>query len=175
MFSRLTIHTNEKKRSLFEKLTGVDREEDGEEYEEETQTPAFRDFTINPPDLSQNFPEEDDDENSGGEGQLAVDIYQTETNIYVQAMPAGVSSEDLSISITPDTVIISGKREGPHVVTPENYLARELYWGIFSRTIVLPEEIDPSEADAFEKHGLLIIRLPKVDRTKKHNLKVKSL
>jgi HSP20 family protein len=168
MFSKHNTRANEKKQSFFEKLTGVVREDD------ESPIPAFRDFTVNPPILSARPPEEGTGENAG-EGQLAVDIYQTETNIYIQAIPAGVSSDDLNISITSDTVTISGKREGPQVVMPENYLVQELYWGVFSRTIVLPEEIEPSEADAIEKHGLLIIRLPKIDKVKKHRIKVKSL
>jgi len=167
MFSKFTDHTNEKKPSFFEKLTGVSREE-----EEEQEDQPFRDFTISSPESSQRIQEDFIEES---EGQLAVDIYQTDTTIYIQAMPAGVSSEDLTISITPETVFISGKRDDPRAVMSENYLVRELYWGMFSRTINLPEEIDPSEADAIEKHGLLIIRLPKVDKTKKHKLKVKSV
>jgi HSP20 family protein len=166
MFSKSIKPANEKKRSLFQKLTGVVHDE------EESKDGAFRDFTITPPDFSQHPNEENSEE---PEGQLAVDIYETDTNIYVQAMPAGVSAEDLNISITPDTVVIRGKREGPQVVMSENYIIRELYWGVFSRTIVLPEEIDPSEADAIEKHGLLIIRLPKIDKMKKHRLKVKYI
>lgn len=167
MFSKFITHTNEKKRSLFQKLTGVVHDEDG------SRDTLYRDFTVNPPDFSQHA--EESANGLIGEGQLAVDIYQTDANIYIQAIPAGVSAEDLNISITPTVVTITGKREGPQVVLPENYIVRELYWGVFSRTIVLPEEVEPSEADAIEKHGLLIIRLPKIDKTKAHRIKVKSL
>ena len=54
-------------------------------------------------------------------------------------------------------------------------MIQELYWGSFSRTIVLPEEIDPTTAEAIEKHGLLNIRLQKIDKNKQHRLKVKSV
>jgi HSP20 family protein len=168
MFSKFKKNTSEKKRSIFKRLARVARDD-----EEESSEPISRDFTVNVQDFSQ--PSFDENGEETGEGQLAVDIYQTDTNIYIQAIPAGVSAEDLNISITPDTVVITGKREGPQVVAAENYLVRELYWGTFSRTIVLPEEIEPSEADAIEKHGLLIIRLPKIDKMKKHKLKVKSI
>lgn len=164
MFSKSKKYTSDKKQSFFEKLTGVVNEDESLR----TDTPAGSDFTVSEP-IGEGYGEET------GDGQLAVDIYQTDTTIYIQALPAGVSAEDLNISITPETVTISGKREGPQVVMPENYLTRELYWGTFSRTINLPEEVAPDESDAVEKHGLLIIRLPKVDKEKKHKLKVKSL
>jgi len=57
----------------------------------------------------------------------------------------------------------------------ENYFSKELYWGSFSRTILLPQEIDPEEAEATEKHGLLTIKLPKIDKEKKTSVKVKSI
>ena len=49
-----------------------------------------------------------------------------------------------------------------------------MYWGSFSRTIALPAEIDVDEAEAIEKHGLLILKLPKLDKRKKSKLKVKT-
>jgi len=168
MFSNKT-HSNNKKLSFFEKITGVVNEEKEEKYIEDEESPKRGDFTVSGTKQEESYGEET------GEGQLSVDIYQTDTTIYIQALPAGVSAEDLNISITPETVTISGRREGPQVVTPENYLVRELYWGTFSRTITLPEEVEPDECDAVEKHGLLIIRLPKIDKEKKHKLKVKSI
>ncbi|MCX6736029.1 MAG: Hsp20/alpha crystallin family protein [Candidatus Parcubacteria bacterium] len=167
MFSKFKTNANEKKPSFFQRITGVTLDE------EEQATPAFRDFTIAPPDYSESSLDESEEEKNS-EGQLAVDIYQTDTDIYIQTMPAGVKAEDLTISITPETVVISGLRERSHNIESENYLLQELYWGSFSRTIELPEEVDPSEADAIEKHGLLIIKLPKVDKTKQHRLKVRS-
>ncbi|MBX4209529.1 Hsp20 family protein, partial [Candidatus Parcubacteria bacterium] len=49
------------------------------------------------------------------------------------------------------------------------------YWGSFSRTIMLPEEIEVEEAEAIERHGLLTIKLPKVDKSKQNKLRVKSV
>jgi len=109
------------------------------------------------------------------EGQLAVDVYQTRAEIIVQTMVAGVRPDDLNINITHEQISISGRREGPHGIPPEDYYHSELYWGNFSRTIFLPQEIEPEEAEAIEKHGLLIIRLPKVDKAREHKLKIKQL
>ena len=81
-------------------------------------------------------------------------------------MIAGVKPEDLDVSITRDMVTIKGKREESREVAENDYFYKELYWGSFSRTILLPQEIEPEEAQAVEKHGLLTIHLPKVDKKK---------
>jgi HSP20 family protein len=72
-------------------------------------------------------------------------------------------------------VTIKGKRDGNTQVIEDNYFYRELYWGSFSRTILLPHEIQIEEVEAVEKHGLLIIRLPKIDKSKQAKIKVKSI
>ena len=95
--------------------------------------------------------------------------------IVVKSMIAGVRPEDLDISITRDMIVINGKREEERSVKEEDYFARELYWGSFTRTIQLPEEIDVDEAEAVEKHGLLILKLPKLDKKKQSKLKVKTV
>ena len=72
-------------------------------------------------------------------------------------------------------ITIRGKREEFRTINEENFFAKELYWGSFSRTILLPAEVDPEEAEATEKHGLLTIKLPKMDKDKKTNVRVKSV
>jgi HSP20 family protein len=109
------------------------------------------------------------------EAELTVDVYQTATEIVVQSMVAGVAPENLSITITRDMITIRGKREENRSITEDNYYTHELYWGSFSRVISLPEEVDPEEAEAVETHGLLIIRLPKINKNKETNLKIKSI
>ena len=109
------------------------------------------------------------------DGELTVDVYQTPEMIVVKSMIAGVRPEDLEVSITRDLVTIRGKREEERIANEEDYFARELYWGSFSRTIALPEEIDVDESEAVEKHGLLILKLPKLDKKKQSRLKVKTV
>ena len=108
------------------------------------------------------------------EGELSVDVYQTPTHIVIKAMIAGVKPEDLDISITRDMVTIRGKRERHTEGGSGDFFFQELYWGAFSRTIVLPQEVEIEEAEAVEKHGLLIIRLPKMDKGRQAKLKVRS-
>ena len=109
------------------------------------------------------------------EGELAVDVFQTPTEIVIKAMISGVRPEDLNISITREMVTIKGKREETETVTDTDYFHQELYWGSFSKTILLPSEVEPEEAEAVERHGLLTIRLPKVDRQRVERLKVRSV
>ena len=75
-------------------------------------------------------------------------------------MVAGVASDDLSVSVTREMVTIKGKREAPKGVSSENYFFQELYWGAFSRTVLLPAEVETEDVEATEKHGLLSIKLP---------------
>jgi len=152
-----------KKRSFFERLTGSIRMEDdeaangGEEYTEKEEG-------------GNGWMEEENDE-----AELTVDVYQTEEEIIIQTMVAGVKPDDIDLDITREMMKISGKRENNKNIDDENYFTQELYWGKFSRTILLPAEIEPEEAEATEKHGLLTIKLQKVDKEKRRSLKVKSI
>lgn len=107
------------------------------------------------------------------DGELTVDIYDKGDSIVIQSTVAGVKPEDLDISITTDSVTIRGKRKQMEEVRDEDYYYKELFWGAFSRSIILPEEIEEGEADANLKHGLLSIRLPKKKRNVVQKLKVK--
>lgn len=147
-------------RSFFEKLTGGIKMDEMED-EDIVKTPVK-------PSGDEWMEEE------ASEGQLTVDLYQTPSEIVIKTMVAGVKPEDLDISITRDMVTIKGKRETERFVKDEDYFHQELYWGAFSRTIMLPAEVEVEEADAVEKHGLLIIRLPKIDKNRQTKLKVKG-
>lgn len=114
-------------------------------------------------------------EEESNEAELAVDVYQTPTEIIIQTMVAGVKPEEIDLNIARDMVTIRGKREEARTINEENYFAKELYWGKFSRSILLPQEVEPEEAEALEKHGLLTIRLQKVDKSKKNTVRVKSI
>lgn len=107
------------------------------------------------------------------EGELAVDVYQTPDSIVIKALIAGVQPQTVDISLTREMLTISGIRQDEREVEDENYFQRELYWGSFSRTILLPEEVDVDRAEASEKHGVLMIRLPKINKKRETKLKVR--
>lgn len=162
------------KKSFFERLAGsvmVDDEEETDEIEidrdeVDTRNLPSKSFETN---RVSSVPEEPE------EGELSVDVYQTPNEIIIEAMVAGVKPEDLHLSITRDMVTIKGRRDGNTQIIEDNYFYRELYWGTFSRTILLPHEIEIEDVEAVEKHGLLIIRLPKIDKAKQAKVKVKSI
>ena len=108
------------------------------------------------------------------EGQLAIDVYQTNSELVIQSTIAGVKPEDLDISIEADTVLIKGNRQEPTESGEKNYFYQECYWGPFSRQIIMPEETDPSRAEATMKEGVLTIRIPKIERKKKRKIAVKT-
>lgn len=154
------------RRSFFERLTGAVAVADDYEFEEERHVPVGH--------TGKNAAKSEDWAEEPAEGQLAVDVYQTPTHIVVKTMVAGVKPDDLDVSITRDMVTIRGKRERQVEGGSDDHFFQELYWGAFSRTILLPQEVEVEGAEAIEKHGLLIIRLPKIDKSRQAKLKVKS-
>ena len=114
-------------------------------------------------------------EEENDEAELSVDVYQTPTDIIIQTMVAGVKPEDLELSIARDMITIRGQREESRTIDEDNYFTKELYWGRFSRTISLQAEVEPEEVEATEKHGLLTIKLQKVDKEKKNSVRVRSI
>lgn len=161
-----------KKKSFLERLTGGIKFEDEEEFEEESflSQSEKKELELKEKNLFKESKWEEE-----VDAELTVDVYQTPSDIIVQTMVAGVQPENLAITITRDMITIKGKREENQSIERDNFFVQELYWGSFSRTISLPEEVDPEEAEAIEKHGLLIIKLPKLDKNRETKLKIKSI
>jgi HSP20 family protein len=108
------------------------------------------------------------------EGQLTIDVYQTEGEIVIKSTIAGVKPEDLDVSINNDMVSIRGERKNEEMVSGENYYYQECYWGSFSRSVVLPVDIIAEKAEASLKNGILTIRLPKADINKTKKIQVRG-
>ena len=81
------------------------------------------------------FAEDDSD------GQLAIDVYQTPTDIIIKTMVAGIRPEDLDISITRDMVTIKSSREDSATVENEDYFHRELFGGRFPELFYFPKRL----------------------------------
>ena len=149
--------------------------EDEEPEASNPQEESSKKVTLNGKDIEGMGDNKDSNWEEEQEAELTIDLYQTPSEIIIQTMIAGVHPDNLNINITRDSITIRGKREENQSINKENYVVQELYWGTFSRTMALPEEVNPEEAEAIEKHGLLIIRLPKIDKNKETKLKVKSI
>lgn len=152
--------------SEFEKNL-IEGEDDSEEFEVEF---AKSGNTSSRPRVSLNKVLDDDSEE---EGQLTIDVYQTPSEIIVESAVAGVNPEDLDIDVTTDSVSIAGRRHRENKVDDEDYIYQECYWGKFSRSIILPQEVDPESSKVTFKNGILTIRLPKLNKKKSKKLKVK--
>jgi HSP20 family protein len=173
------------KKSFFERLTGAESLETNyqdtvpvfnEEVEEtqimmmqepEPQSYPVREENAWAPSYSSSEPD-------SNEGQLTIDVYQTENEIVIKSTIAGVKPEDLDVSINNDMVTVKGERKNEEEVSHGNYYYQECYWGGFSRSVLLPVDVIPEKADASLKNGILTIRLPKADTTKTKKIQVRG-
>lgn len=106
------------------------------------------------------------------EGELAVDVYETDKAVVVKTAIAGIKPEELSLSFSGDMLTIRGERHEEETHKDRHYLSRECHWGAFSRSIILPSEVNTPKADAVFKNGVLTIILPK-SKGKSNKIKVK--
>ncbi|MFA5745200.1 MAG: Hsp20/alpha crystallin family protein [Candidatus Paceibacterota bacterium] len=158
------------KRSFFDRLSGNSSANDAfDSFDDDLPTttiPARKESISRPMPLDDDLP--------GSEGQLPIDVHQTPSDIIVRAFVAGVRPDELSISISRDRVEIEGSRMEREQVVGPDYFTQELFWGSFSRAIMLPQEVDVEASSASAKDGLLTIILPKLDKARQTKLKVKS-
>ncbi len=161
-----------KKYSLFNRLSGSiphpeqydSFEEDGAAYEHPEESAV----------VHGNIKNDEQEKESSDTGELPVDVFQTPDDIIIHAFVAGVRPDELNVSISRDVVVIEGTRTERQEVSDSDYFTRELFWGSFAKTILLPQEVDVDSAGAHSKDGLLTITLPKLDRKRQTKLRVKS-
>lgn len=182
-----------KKPSFLERLTGALQEEDEDIFEEKEEKPAPKAAAPSEPPKAKpavfgntkpkakkiTLPPEEkkeikeiDEWLPESEGQLTIDVYQTPTEIVIKSTIAGVSPDDLDITITNDMVTIKGKREKDEEIKTDDYYYQECYWGMFSRSVILPVDVEAERAEAGMKNGILTIRLPKVEKITTRKIKV---
>ena len=183
-------------KSFFERLTStLNLENDAEnislktpkmkkQREKETEEPIEKDYLVKEdPEIKMPEPEianipasqaKNDDWLEETEGQLIVDVYQTPNEIVIKSLIAGVKPEDLDITVTNDMITVKGRREKDEVIKSEDYYYQECYWGSFSRSIILPVDVDADSAEASIKNGILTVRLPKIEKAKTKKIKVRG-
>lgn len=158
--------------NFFKKLAGLDNKKIN------SKTNSFEEEQINDTEDENRAKFNENDENwiedDYEEGQLSIDVYQTPKNIVVKSTIAGVKSEDIDISINNDMLTIRGKRENMETIKNDDYLYKECYWGSFSRSIILPVEVEQDKIDAILENGVLIITIPKAKVAKQISVKVKN-
>lgn len=113
-------------------------------------------------------------ENTNDPGELVVDVYETDKEVVVESAIAGVTAEELNISLEQDILIIKGERKDPAEADKEkNYFVKECYFGPFEKEIILPKEVNTSQIKAKMKNGFLIIRLPKEKEGDSQKIEIK--
>lgn len=166
------------KQSFLERLTGSRSLDDASAslpvFEEEEETEMIM-HTTNPM-TTHHMQEETWNQSvaSDSEGQLTIDVYQTDNDIVIKSTIAGVKPEDLDISINNDMVTIKGERKNEESIEHGNYYYQECYWGSFSRSVLLPVDVISDKTEASLKNGILTLRLPKADTTKIKKIQVRG-
>ena len=106
------------------------------------------------------------------EGQLTIDMYQTKDNVVIKSTIAGVKGDDIDVTIANDMVTIRGERKRDFEASSEDYFYQECYWGSFSRSVVLPVDVDIENVSADLKDGILTVILPKAAKAKAKKIRV---
>jgi HSP20 family protein len=110
----------------------------------------------------------------GEEGQLPIDMYQTDKEVVVKAALPGVKPEKVAITITGDTLSIKGETKAMEEVKREDYLYREHRYGAFSRSMILPTDLKTDKAEANFENGVLTLTIPRPEEAKPKTIKVKT-
>lgn len=108
------------------------------------------------------------------EGTLALDMFQTEEAAVIKSSVPGVKPEEIDITISGNTLTISGETKEEEEVKEEDYIRRERRYGSFSRSVVLPEGLEPDKAEASFEDGVLTLSIPKAPEAKPKVIKVKG-
>jgi len=168
--------------SFFNKLKGDmgidEKEEMAPEKLKKTKSKKKIEIEAEPKSESKKEPKslkiEPEDLVSQEEGQLAIDVYETNGDIVVQSTIGGIKAENLDISIENDMITIRGSRENKVEKEGKKYFYQECFWGSFMRKVILPEEVDAAKAKAEIKDGVLTLTMPKIHRKVKRKIMVQQ-
>jgi HSP20 family protein len=157
----------------------MDRDDDIARFFGGSATPAApskNDFSLDPADEPKTEQSEavaaQVEEEEELDGEIAVDVYQTDSDVVIVSPIAGVTAAE--IQFTDDSVTITGERTAKHTENTDSLLIQEIFWGSFSRTVKLPVQCDVDNATHTFKDGVLVVTVPKVAKTKKRVVKVKG-
>lgn len=155
-----------KDKNLINKLMGTQAIPGGDEEDmDETETEEIE-------ETSDEVEGKQDEWMNDFEGQLTIDMYQTKDNVIIKSTIAGVKPDDIDITIANDMVTIRGERSRDFEASAEDYFYQECYWGSFSRSVVLPVDVDIENVSADLKDGILTVVLPKAAKAKAKKVRV---
>jgi len=102
----------------------------------------------------------------------AVDIFETETELFFKVDAAGLSLEDIDVQLENGTMTLKGERKFEKDDKVKGYHRIERSYGAFARSFTLPDTVDAEGVRADYAHGVLTITLPKKELAKPRAIKV---
>jgi HSP20 family protein len=105
---------------------------------------------------------------------VALDMFQTDSEVVVKAELPGVKPEEVDVSVVEDVLTIKGEHWEEKEEKETSYLRRELSYGSFARSVRLPTSVDSNKAEAVFENGVLTLTLPKAEEVKPKQIKVKA-
>jgi HSP20 family protein len=102
-----------------------------------------------------------------------VDVYEEKDQVVVKTELPGLGKDDVSLTLSEDTLTIRGEKKKEEEVKEEDYHRWERSYGSFVRTVELPVQVKGDEAKADFKNGVLTVRLPKSEEAKRRQIQVK--
>jgi HSP20 family protein len=112
-------------------------------------------------------------EDLGQVRHAAADVYETDTEVVVKMAVPGINPDDINIQISGDTVTVSGETREEKEDKEKNYYQKQLRYGRFSQSVVLPTSVQADKADASFKNGMLTLILPKSEELRPKQIKVR--
>jgi len=101
-----------------------------------------------------------------------VEVYETDKDVVVKVDLPGVDKENVEITVKENAVAIRAERKEEREENTANVYRAERFYGVIERVVPLPVEVNPEEATAEYKDGVLIIRIPKAQVEKEKKIKL---
>jgi HSP20 family protein len=102
----------------------------------------------------------------------AMDLIETEDHFVLRADLPGLGEEDVNIEVEDRVLTVSGERKAEHEASKEGYHRVERAFGAFSRSLTLPEGINPDAVQATFERGVLEVRIPKPEERKPRKVSI---
>lgn len=103
---------------------------------------------------------------------LPLDVSTTPDELIVEASLPGIKPEDVEITVENGTLTITGKTADERRAEEGSYLVQEIRRGAFSRSVTLPNGLEPDKASATFEHGVLTLRIPKAEQVKPRQIRI---
>ena len=112
--------------------------------------------------------------NGGWSSSPAIDLYQTDDEVGVQAALPGFKADEVQINVHGDMLTLKGETKQTEEMKEKTYHLREHRWGSFERSIMLPTTVVADKAKAEFENGILTITLPKAEEVRPKTITVKA-